>query len=421
MKFTNIKKKIFLFIIFTLSLTMVFVSVIINSISYNKEKTLETEKQNGYFNLSDKYDNEIKNIWDFYKKSESLSILSNTYNKLVNNQNLSYYEFSYQPLEFIGDYNGDFSFVDGLDETFINQTVNDKKITPLYSLQLSSKIIDELNLKDKLMNGRIFNENEYELSDDLSVPVIMGNHYKKYFQINDSFNAGYVGEVVLNCKVIGFFEEDLEINLANTKYDMNKYIVFPLLNINMNKLNDNLDTFYKILLTTKSEGYIYYDNLDNKMKEIDEIQNISNSTGFEYNLENLINENQSYSFWPISCNTSLILMVISSILFIFIVFLLMYNYKKKSINNISFLTKKEKSLLGLKIVVVSIVASIIAYIIAYFITSRIFTFVNFSYLFFSNVVLLNMFLLSVYLISIIFIMYNINRIKVKEVTDEPTI
>lgn len=127
-------------------------------------------------------------------------------------------------------------------------------------------------MKNKLKSGRIFDDKEFQLHEDAYVPVIIGANYNGLFQINDTFSAYFVGQIILNCKVIGVLENNTNFEFADNKYNLDNYLIIPLLNIDSNKINDSLDLFSKILLTIKSEGYIYYDSIDDKNEQINEIK-----------------------------------------------------------------------------------------------------------------------------------------------------
>ena len=393
-----------------MSISILFSSVSVFFISFLNDIQSSNSNSAGFLQLLDNYERNNYSIWDFLKEDNALNIMNDTYQSITSDNTLDYYEYSDQTLEFIGEYTGDLSLVDGYDESFINQPIDNYTLTPLKSLQLSEKMMKKFNLDDMISSGRFFTSDEFVLVKDLSIPVLVGEKYKGLFNLNDTFNAHYLSDGNVKCEVIGFIKEDAKINIVNDTFDLNNYIVFPSFNLNLENMGNNED-LYKTLLMLKCEGYLHYNNFEDKIKTINKLEYISRNTGFEFNSSYLSRQKQSVTNWRISLKTSIVLLVIGIIITICLIVFLLYCFQKQIIDKTKFKCKKEKTLFKIIMWFVSLIVIILAYILSYFLSSLIFQSINYSYIFSYSKLYINIFLFIVFVISWFLIDRRINKMK----------
>lgn len=377
---------------------------------------MEQEKQRddgGYAQLSAAYDSpKEQTFMDFYAQEDSLYILYNAYNKIIHNKNIDYYEFAGQDLTYIGDFKGDISLVNGFDESFINQKINDETITPLKAIQISKKVIKENNLDAKLSVGEAFTDDDYNLPDTREIQVIMGANFESLFNINEKFKAYYLGKEKFTCTVKGFYKPGTILNIAGIEDKVDNFIVFPSYDLSEEQLADSrIDKFLKnVLLTNKLSGYIKYENYTEKEKEINEIKNIADTTGYKYNIDILKNYNYSEEIEPIvSYSTALLLYILAMVIFITSLIVVYIIWYKKTQDISSIITKRDRYIYKSKIFFNFSIIYVVSYLIASVLSNNIFNafgYENFKmiYLVYQNT---GIYLLYIITLKLKFIIVNI--------------
>ena len=406
----KIKNITVMIIIQFISMNILFSCVSIFFISFLKDMQSSTNNSDGFLQLLDNYESDNYSIWDFLKEDNALNIMNDTYQSIISDNTLDYYEFSDQTLEFIGEYKGDLSLVDGYDESFINQPIDNYCVTPLKSLQLSEKMMKKFNLDGMLSSGRFFTTDEFVLNKDLSIPVLVGEKYKSLFKLNDTFNAHYLSDGNVKCEIIGFIKEDTKINIVNNTFDLNNYIVFPSFNLDFEKMGNN-ENLYKTLLMLKCEGYLHFNNFTDKIQTINKLENISINTGFEFNSTYFSHQKQYVTNWEISLTASIVILVIGIIIIICLIVFLLYYFQKQIINKIKFKSKKEKTIFKIEVWFISLIIIILTYILSYFLSSLIFSSINYSFIFSYIKLYINIFLFIVFVISWFLIDLRTNKVK----------
>lgn len=231
----------------------------------------------GYYKLVDRYDSDDSSYSDFLKQKDSISILENTYKELMSMKEILYFELSNQDIGYIGDFKGKKQFLHG-GESVRNQKIDGELYSPLYAIQSSENYYDKNHLAAMMDEGNIFSENDYKVTSEDDIPVILGNAYKTLFSLNSRFQGIYLGEKKLKFKVIGFLKKGEEIEINQNHHVLDYYMIMPQLNV------ASLDShsFKKRLLSVKVEGVCYYEN-KKKYKEIKKkIKEISRKTKFKY-------------------------------------------------------------------------------------------------------------------------------------------
>ena len=408
----NFKKGIYFFvtiILLIMGFLIVFFANILYSIAWQNNDYEERENDKGAFKLSNKYDlEEDQSLIKFYNQPNALKILWDTYNEIKKSNCLKYYEYSDQSLTYLGDFNGDLSLVDGYDETFINQESEVGTITPLKSIQISREEIDENNLEESMTIGSPFSDSDYNYPDNYNINVIMGANFKKYFNINDEFAAYYLGEEEIKCTVIGFYEPNTNLNIAGIDGLIDDYIVFPLFNLDEEQIHNS--NFFKLaLLTNKIEGYVHYDNLKECNRSIDEVDKISQKTGYKYNIEALRYKYPKPRKVVVSYPVSITLSIISIIVF-FIIAFFVYSISVRNIINVSnILTERDRYIYKSKCFLAYMLIYIFSYVVSLKLVNEIFKIFGYLDVGLIFLPLLNTSILIVFIILIKLIFKRINR------------
>ena len=314
-------------------LSIVFTTVLIWSgcflinnyvISQNINSCLEQ----GYIKLNDGYEN---SIYDFFNQSNSIDIMKSAYSYLTNESTINYHIIDNQILNFEGDfYNklNNINFVLLSNKESINQEINNEFITPIKSIQIDYNTMKDMKVNTSLFNGCFFEE-ETTINDDNTIPIIVGYNYQGILNINDNFNAYYLGEKK-NFKVIGILNRGFTTNntylevLNNAQEDNNldNYIIIPNL-IDLFPYDDS--NFNQIVCYQNCNGYLFVNSIDEFNTAINYINRIINKTSFKYNID---------IFVPIykQCNLDYCLILISFFLsIILLLFMVIQNFHIKKI------------------------------------------------------------------------------------------
>lgn len=272
--------------------------------------------KSGIVKIVDNYDTSNTDIFDFLDEPEALEKLETMYDWLINNKIIKYYEIATQSIEFIGNYEKSLNLVVNDDISNINQEVlNGEVITPLKSLQIGNKTFDLLNIDKYVINGRSFIENDFFLMEGEPIPLILGNEYaKSNFNLDDEIEFFYLGEKFKG-KVIGFLTEKAKIPTIFEFDELDNYIIIPSFNFNEN-INKNTNLM-KVNYLLKTQGFMFYDNIDSYKKSTEELSNLATIIGLNYsntkktgflNEKIKISEKQSIVLISISFIISIILL-----------------------------------------------------------------------------------------------------------------
>lgn len=186
-----------------------------------------------YYDLQHE-DNPInKNIADF----------KNIYDSLLGAQSkgYQYYEIYTQYLE---NYDEDKSYYDELSGELV------KGYKFVSSIQVGRNIISKSNIK--LSKGRLFNKEDYLLSENNVIPIIMGDSYSAIYEVNDIIELNYLFDTY-HFEVIGFLMEGTRIEFAAKNILLDGYIVMPSFNVDADReITDGL----KIHYANKTSGIV---------------------------------------------------------------------------------------------------------------------------------------------------------------------
>lgn len=320
--------KVFESLILTVIFTLIIFSATMNKSMIMQDSLNNEDSDSGFIQLSDEYDGEDgrMSIMNFFEQPNSLKRMKKLYYSINQNEQLKYYEISFQNLQFIGKYNGRTDFVNGGKECVNDKQADGTLLTPLKSIQISEKTSEYLNMNNKISKGHYFSQEDYVLNSNKRIPVILGNSYAGMYNVGDSFDTLYLGDMKLKCNVIGFLGKDSDINIQST-YKLDDVIVMPSLNI-MNELPNDEKSFEKVLYSIKNSGYIYYSNTNNYNNNIKLIKKIIRKSNIEWNY--IGKDNNPFKDNPIrvSINTIKCIQYSTWILTIIIIFII-YFFEKK--------------------------------------------------------------------------------------------
>lgn len=121
------------------------------------------------------------------------------------------------------------------------------------AIQVSSSFFKEFDIK--ITQGSGFDENDY-INKNKKIPVILGNAYKDYFSIGDTFKCIYLFENT-TCEIIGFIDKNSFFyeNDDENFISCERYIVMP----SMYTETNSPSLFDKTLLLQHTNGIITCD------------------------------------------------------------------------------------------------------------------------------------------------------------------
>ena len=272
------KKKIFLFFlyIFPVILLLFFANCRgnINEYAENQEKIERLSSiEPGEIKVTDSYDSEESTFGDFYRREDALGIEEQAYSKLKENNNIKYYECSFNSLYYIGKY----SKKDSAKHEFKNEKLEDGVYTDNYGMCMDQNFYRDYAIYNFVKKGIGFQNDDFEIDVDKTIPVILGTSFRNAFEIGETFAGEYVWQK-LQCRVIGFLEENANIMLDGQKVSLNDYMIIPSLSIA--KIKNEIHK--TVMLSTKMEGYIHYKNIEEYETAAFFVNKVAKESGFRY-------------------------------------------------------------------------------------------------------------------------------------------
>lgn len=236
------------------------------------------ESSTGYFFLSDNYDTSKTTFYDFLTSEDSYEILKSTYSQILNNKGIPFLEVADQSIEYMGtsEFSEDFSDSGTIDQ--INQTDTFGNVfSSLKSMQISRNAADAfgIHIPDNI-----------EWVGMGTINVLLGDSYRKYFQVGDHIDFRYLGEKRFSGVICGFLEEGENIMIDNEVYYLDHFVIIPSIELEQ---DDSME-YKKILLSVKCEGVLYFANSEEKQKTLLELKNLADKTGYKYSLRGEYNE-----------------------------------------------------------------------------------------------------------------------------------
>ena len=239
----NFKKKIFINEMLLVQLILCFVMCAFALVTENdiKNQAASFKKNYGdkqFLRVTDKFDNMYED--DFFYTPNYIGKMIYAYEQMKNNKKLNFYSQANNPV-YIENAPNDIRFCKSppenedsfsVEEYAIDLEAYDGNIH--YYNGVKCIWIGQGGMEAngiKITDGRGFEEQDFEYyTDGDTIPVIMGNDYKEYYKIDDTFKADMFF-VNLNFKVIGFFDKGEAIYMKQLRsgfYELDDYLMIPI-------------------------------------------------------------------------------------------------------------------------------------------------------------------------------------------------
>ncbi|WP_294985840.1 hypothetical protein [uncultured Fenollaria sp.] len=295
----------------------------INSINVEAAKTIEEDCKSGYLpdtvsketsasdqdsdsdNDNDNENNYDKMRFEYYDKIRKDDLFHPYYQCFIRLEDISdkdmpkwkdsvitlyemfLKEFNYQSfkaelLEYTGEYNDELKFVDGYIEKekrflpgyskiYETQTFDHEKYKATY-LKAYSIIENTAKLLDnQISEGRNFNSEDFKVSSkDECINILLGNNYKKLYNIGDILTFGDPN-YKLKYKVIGFINKGTKIISSNTlaeENELDNFIIVPHYIPSYEASNKTEAYNLKFQIATLLDGYIKIEEKDKISDEL---------------------------------------------------------------------------------------------------------------------------------------------------------
>ncbi|MEG2379708.1 MAG: hypothetical protein RSB77_05745 [Bacilli bacterium] len=297
-------KNLNLILVFQLSLSFIFINLIVQNIS-----TI----QNGYKDIASKEKNEINyQIVDQLHQSTDLeqSIfrdkkyfpkLRQFYTDLTNSKNFNYYENIDQQL-YVKDFNGDDKFYNDYKYTEnVHENgdviVNGEKLSGIKNKILSKSVMDKY--KFKVSSGKALELNDFNMDNlNQKIPVLLGNDFKKFYSVGDEIE-GELHYKKFIFKVVGVLEENTYINQigADGIEYLDTYIITPSINISKTINLDSEDDvlFANFFYLQKTNGIVGLQENYKLSDFISELESlVMKNDMFEYQVNDIFKVNTDF-------------------------------------------------------------------------------------------------------------------------------
>lgn len=213
-----------IFIWISLTICFSFLSIALANMQILNTSTKKYEKNISsklIYKISDSAD-EDQTFSYFFETDEGRLSVYNLLNDLQSHPLFSYYSIDLQPLLMVDssvdlpDYFG-YTYEAGItDDEFSNQ---------IKSIQLSQSVLDEFGIG--VEDNYFFNSDDYIFDREKPVAVILGNDYKPFYSVGDTFTADFLAER-LEFVVKGFFVDHALLPAEYDLIDLNRYMAIPL-------------------------------------------------------------------------------------------------------------------------------------------------------------------------------------------------
>lgn len=170
------------------------------------------------------YDNFIdEDEQAFLMRADNLQVLKKLLKWEENNENFEYLICNSQAIQFENHFSEKFSIAyDLMDD------LNDEDVKKQYkSLQVNNIFFQHNTIN--LEKGRLFEDTDYAVHNGKYIPIILGEEYQQFLDINEETKLYYMG-VEWNVEVIGFLKENSIAKIDNEVINLDRYVLFPSLN-----------------------------------------------------------------------------------------------------------------------------------------------------------------------------------------------
>jgi len=179
------------------------------------------------YHIFDAYTGDDEKV--FFKVSDNVERLKKFYNSLVTNEEITFIEMGFQPIS-IENFEGEAKFEYGYESGHNgeNYRTENREFTSVKALHYNQQLIDSFELE--LEFGEMPLEENFNLTQNEPISVILGSEYKGTYDIGDTFMVDNVG-LFSKCKVIGILSENQYVLNQGHEVDLNRSVLMPSLNI----------------------------------------------------------------------------------------------------------------------------------------------------------------------------------------------
>lgn len=229
---------------------------------YDKMSTVyESEKGHLWFSLFSRADEE-----KLYE--EGLAPLKDLYTFLVEQLENDYYEINRQYLE-ISNFTSGEIFLHGYEYGDAKEAVNEG-ISNVKAFQLSHNCFTRFDIKTS--TGRGFLSQDYHYKEGASLPILLGDSYRGFFQIGDKITANYIFKE-FDLEVVGFLSPNACIQMWGQTESLDNYMIMPSFSsADMPKSTSENYRFQVRHYWNKVDGYMDYENIPDAVHSLKEIK-----------------------------------------------------------------------------------------------------------------------------------------------------
>lgn len=201
---------------------------------------------------------------NFRQKSDSLEILKNYYEKLNNNDEFKFLSIGEQHI-YVEDLNIPQNMIKGYEKGLPRgiEEIEGKEYSVVKSLQINKETIDYFDLT--VIEGRLWNESDFEQNNDSTLPIILGYEYKGVYDIGDRIDINYYFKN-FNAEVIGIMDKNSKVLTSNeVESYVDNYIIIPNIDFKEPKSAEEYEFQFKKYFSMVN-GFVVTENDKSKIK-----------------------------------------------------------------------------------------------------------------------------------------------------------
>ncbi len=208
-----------------------------------------------YYTLSDMGDEDGSFAIYMRDSGKEYYKLYNFVNELRNNENFTFISTLFQPLDVVFDDKIPDKFYFGYEDGISSHPrpyYEDKELllVSMKAIHVSHNVFSEFGIS--VAEGSIFSQENFRLDNPDTVKVILGNEYRDYYTLGDTFEAFNLFER-MRFEIIGFLPQDTYMPIKGSLFYLDRYIIVPAFSqVDFNKYED----FAKITLSQQANGQI---------------------------------------------------------------------------------------------------------------------------------------------------------------------
>lgn len=223
----------------------------IKEFSYKESSDTYATNSKQYYNILDNFVGQAEK--DLFNREDNLEVMDILVTEYKNIPLTNYLQIYEQPLELYDTFFED-KFIDGYENNDYEHNKNIKisledgtehSLFRCKCLWLDKTALDTFSVN--ILEGDIFSDIDYYRNDNREVAIIVGSNYGKHLRIGDKLIIeDFVGNT--SAKVIGILNEGETISYNNNIFNLDNYIIHPMLEIGKNPKNQD-DHFSQMVLS----------------------------------------------------------------------------------------------------------------------------------------------------------------------------